>query len=41
MTHDTPDGTDERRRWCESCQLSVEAATEDGTAVCPACGGEL
>lgn len=41
MTHDTPDGTDDRRRWCEHCGISVEPVTDDGGPECPACGGEL
>ena len=38
MTHNTPDGTHERRLWCDVCQLSVKPPT-DGT--CPACDSEL
>lgn len=41
MTHDTPDGTDTVRRWCENCQISVEPATGDSGPECPSCGGDL
>jgi len=40
MTHDTPNGADEDRRWCDTCQLSV-APTDDEEPTCPACGGPL
>jgi len=38
MTHDTPDGSDERRLWCDTCELSVAPAPGD---ICPSCGEEL
>jgi predicted RNA-binding Zn-ribbon protein involved in translation (DUF1610 family) len=41
MTHDTPDGTDERRLWCRHCELSVEPSTGAAGPECPACGTEL
>jgi predicted RNA-binding Zn-ribbon protein involved in translation (DUF1610 family) len=41
MTHDTPDGTDKRRLWCENCALSVKPSTEAAGSECPACGNEL
>ncbi|MDS0261855.1 zinc-ribbon domain-containing protein [Haloarcula sp. S1CR25-12] len=41
MTHNTPDGTCERRLWCNHCQLSVAASTDDGEPTCPACGSEF
>jgi len=41
MTHDTPNGSDERRRWCVSCELSVVPLTNEDSEVCPACKAEL
>jgi len=41
MTHNTPDGTHERRLWCDRYRLSVVPATDDGKPTCPACGEEL
>jgi len=37
MTHNTPDGTDERRR----CGISVKPATGDDGPECPACGSSV
>jgi predicted RNA-binding Zn-ribbon protein involved in translation (DUF1610 family) len=41
MTHDTPDGSDEQRRWCENCRISVDPDAGDAGPVCPSCGREL
>lgn len=41
MTHDTPDGRDERRLWCGNCELSVEPSAGETGPECPACGGDL
>jgi len=41
MTYDTPNGTDERRLWCEYCELSVKPAPSATGPECPACGNEL
>jgi len=40
MTHNTPDGTYERRLWYARCQLSVAPSTDEQPTY-PACGGEL
>jgi predicted RNA-binding Zn-ribbon protein involved in translation (DUF1610 family) len=41
MTHNTPDGTHERRLWCDRCQLSVAPSTDGDESTCPACGDTL
>jgi predicted RNA-binding Zn-ribbon protein involved in translation (DUF1610 family) len=41
MTHDTPNGTDERRLWCEHCELSVDPSAGETGPECPACGNDL
>jgi len=41
MTHDTPDGTHERRVWCDTCQLSVVPSGGGENPTCPGCGNEL
>ena len=41
MTHDTPDGSDEQRRWCENCRISVDPDAGDAGPECPSCGREL
>ncbi len=41
MTHDTPEGTDERRLWCENCELSVEPLAGETGPECPSCGDGL
>ena len=41
MTYDTPNGTSERRLWCEHCELSVVPSAGETGPECPACGAEL
>ena len=41
MTHDTPDRTNERRLWCDRCQVSVVPSNDSERPTYLVCGSEF